>query len=83
VPRGSRARTSADVTSRRRETLSPQCNALGTAKGAEWHGGGYRWWGVGPEIGRRHAMHVDIVLLHIMIALGIIALAARAADGGK
>jgi hypothetical protein len=39
-------------------------------------------WGVGPEIGRRD-MPVDIVLVHIVIALGIVALAAHVADGWK
>jgi hypothetical protein len=40
-------------------------------------------WGVGPAIRRRDTMHIDIVMLNIVIALGIIGLIARAADGGK
>ena len=38
--------------------------------------------GVG-QIGKRHAMHIDVVQLHIAIALGIVALAARAADRAR
>jgi hypothetical protein len=36
-----------------------------------------------PEIGRREVMPINVVLLHIVIAAGIIALAAAFADGGK
>jgi hypothetical protein len=39
--------------------------------------------GVGPEIGRRDLMPINIVTLHIVIALGIVALVARAAGGGS
>jgi hypothetical protein len=41
------------------------------------HGG--RW----PQIGRQEVMPIDIVLVHIVIVAGIIALAAGFADGGK
>jgi hypothetical protein len=37
----------------------------------------YRARGIDPEIGGTTAMAVDQVLLHIVIALGIIAFAAR------
>jgi len=40
-------------------------------------------WPLLHVAGRRDIMPTDIVLLHIVIALGIIALAARLADGGK
>lgn len=56
---------------------------LGRSTRIEWHGSCYTRWGVGPAIGRRDAMHIDIVMLNIVIALGIIGLIARAADGGK
>src|SRR6516165_6558238 len=36
--------------------------------------------GVGPPSGKRNAMHIDVVQLHIAIALGVVALAARVAD---
>lgn len=36
-----------------------------------------------PEIGRRDVMPINVLSVAIVIALGIIALAARAADGGK
>jgi len=39
--------------------------------------------GACPEIGRREIMPIDSVLVHIVIALGIMALAARAIDSGK
>jgi hypothetical protein len=45
---------------------------------AEWHGGCYRERGSGPEIGGHDNMAVDHVLLHIVIALGVIAFAAHA-----
>jgi hypothetical protein len=51
------------------------------AQGTEWHGRCWTWWGVGPELGRQ--MPIDVVSLRIVIALGIIALAAHAADGRK
>ena len=44
----------------------------------EWHGGCYREQGSGPEIGGHKNMAVDHVLLHIVIALGVIAFAAHA-----
>src|SRR5262249_4337713 len=39
--------------------------------------------GVGPQSGRQHAMHIDVVQLHIVIALGVVAIAARVADRAK
>lgn len=56
---------------------------VGRSTSVGWHGSCYRQWGVGPAIGKRDAMHIDIVMLNIVIALGIIGLIARAADGGK
>ena len=36
--------------------------------------------GVGPSSGKRNPMDIDVVQLHIVIALGVVALAARVAD---
>jgi hypothetical protein len=49
-------------------------------KRAEWHGGCYRKRGRNPGIGGQEIMAVDYVLLHIIIALGVMALAAHTAN---
>ena len=48
--------------------------------GAQWHGGCYPLRGSDPEIGGQKVMAVDTVLLHIVIALGVMALAAHTAS---
>lgn len=49
-------------------------------KRVEWHGGCYRERGTHPGIGGQEIMAVDYVLLHIVIALGVMALAAHTAN---
>lgn len=46
---------------------------------AQWHGGCYRERGIHPGTGGQETMAVDYVLLHIIIALGVMALAAHSA----
>jgi hypothetical protein len=48
--------------------------------GAQWHGGCYPRRGSNPETGGQKVMAVDTVLLHIVIALGVMALAAHTAS---
>jgi hypothetical protein len=59
----------------RHETAAPLVFSTRT----EWHGGCYQW-GIHPGFGGTKVMAVDTVLLHIVIALGVMALAAHAAN---
>ena len=59
----------------RHETAAPLVFSTRT----EWHGGCYQW-GIHPGIGGTKVMAVDTVLLHIVIALGVMALAAHTAN---
>src|SRR5262249_42821773 len=64
------------------ETLAPQCDTPGRARASRGMTAA-RHVGRQPAIGRRGTMPVNLVSLHIVIALGIIALAAWTADGRK
>ncbi len=48
---------------------------------AMWHGGCYPRQGINRAIGGHEVMAIDYVLLHIVIALGVMALAAHTASG--
>src|SRR5262245_25075630 len=64
------------------ETLSPQCDTPGRARESRGMAAA-RHVGRQPRDRKTRFMPVNLVSLHIVIALGIIALAAWTADGGK